>query len=57
MFHQDEKIQEILSWFYFESRQDQNKKLEIDFKTRNCYQDHDFLTINQEISWNFLKIP
>ena len=34
VFHQNQEIQEILSWFYFESRQDQNKKLEIDFKTR-----------------------
>jgi len=38
----------ILAWFCFKSRQDQNKKLEIDFKIRNCYQD--FLTISQEIS-------
>jgi len=34
MFHQGQEIQEILSWFCLESKQIQNKKLEIDFKTR-----------------------
>jgi len=52
VFHKDQEIQEILSWFCLESRQNQNKKLKIDFKIRQeivIKTKIHFLTISQEI--------
>ena len=51
MFHQNQEIQENLSWIKTRSNQEIGNLYQD--KTKNCYQDQDFLTISQEILRNF----